>query len=215
MRHDVYLLTSTSAGTVGKDGKKGSYLVKKRLPDDFYNRIESRLYRRIGRELQLAYRVLDIGCGGCELCDFLVQMYSQQVIGVDISTEKLPLHRRKERSSVRSNPRCLKADARSLSFLSGESIDAVVMMWSLHEMRAPVTVLREAHRVLRPGGKILVVDFPRRSLAEKLWDEKYYICQETIDMMRRAAFKKVGCRLVEHKQVMLTTGFRAPRRGKV
>jgi 2-polyprenyl-3-methyl-5-hydroxy-6-metoxy-1,4-benzoquinol methylase len=62
--------------------------VKERIPDDFYDRIEPRLYRMIGQELRLAYRVLDIGCGGCELCDFLVQTYSQQVIGVDVSSEE-------------------------------------------------------------------------------------------------------------------------------
>jgi len=183
--------------------------MKKNLPDDFYNRIEPRLYRTIGRELQLAYRVLDIGCGACKLCDFLVRTYSQQVVGVDISTEKLPLYRRKKRGPVRSNPQCIKADARSLNFLSSGSIDAVVMMWSLHEMRAPMTVLREARRILRPGGKILVMDFPRRSLAETLWNEKYYICREIISMIRRAGFEKAGCRLVEHKQVMIATGWRS------
>lgn len=186
--------------------------MKKKLPDDFYNRIESRLYRRIGLELQLAYRVLDIGCGDCELGEFLAQAYSQQVIGVDVSSESFPLHSREKRMSFKQNPRCIKADARSLNFLSSGSIDAVVMMWSLHEISAPVTVLREARRVLRPGGKILVVDFPRRSLAEKLWGEKYYICREIISMVRRAGFEKAGCRLAERKQVMLTTGFRAPRK---
>ncbi len=188
--------------------------MKKRLPDDFYDRIEPRLYRRIGRELQLAHRVLDIGCGDCEFVEFLAQTYAQQVIGVDVSSERFPLRRRKKGDSVKQNPQCIKTDARSLGFLSGGSIDAVIMMWSLHEMRAPVAVLREAHRVLRPGGEILVVDFPLRSLAEELWDEKYYTCREVISMMRRAGFEKAGCRLIEHKQVMLTTGFCAPRRGK-
>ncbi len=186
--------------------------MKKRLPDDFYDRIKPRLYRRIGQELQVAYRVLDIGCGNCELVEFLAQTYAQQVIGVDVSSESFPPRHRKKGGSVKRNPQCIKADARSLSFLPRGSIDAVVMMWSLHEMRAPVTVLREAHRVLRPGGEILVVDFPRRSLAEELWNEKYYTCREIVSMMRRTGFEKVGCRLVEHRQVILTTGFRAPRR---
>ena len=188
--------------------------MKERIPDDFYDRIEPRLYRMIGRELQLAYRVLDVGCGDCELCNFLVQTYSQQVTGVDVSSEKLPRHGRKKEGSVGRNPRCIKADAKSMDFLSDGSIDAVVMMWSLHEVRAPVTVLREARRVLRPGGGILIVDFPRRSLAARLWDERYYTCRETTGMMKRAGFEKVKCKLLEHRQVMLATGFHLQRRRK-
>ncbi len=33
---------------------------------------------------------------------------------------------------------------------------------------------REAKRVLRLGGEVLIVDFPRCSLAQRLWNEDYY-----------------------------------------
>jgi hypothetical protein len=43
------------------------------LPDDFYERIKGRLHRRICRELRSAKRLLDIGCGACELDRFIAE----------------------------------------------------------------------------------------------------------------------------------------------
>ena len=51
-----------------------------------YEKIKPRLHRRIGRELRLAHRVLDLGCGSCELVRYLADAYEQQVTGVDISS---------------------------------------------------------------------------------------------------------------------------------
>ena len=34
-----------------------------KVSDNFYDRTKPRLYKRVGRELRLAYRVLDLGCG--------------------------------------------------------------------------------------------------------------------------------------------------------
>ncbi len=56
-----------------------------KLTDNFYEKIKPRLYQRVGRELRLAYRVLDLGCGTCELAEFLSETYRQKVTGVDIS----------------------------------------------------------------------------------------------------------------------------------
>ena len=52
--------------------------------DDFYERIKPRLHERIGRELRLARRVLDLGCGSCDLVRYLAETCHQEVIGVEI-----------------------------------------------------------------------------------------------------------------------------------
>ena len=61
--------------------------------DNFYDKIKPCLHRRIGRELRLAYRVLDLGCGACELGRYLSETYSQKVTGVDIFADSFPKNR--------------------------------------------------------------------------------------------------------------------------
>ena len=176
------------------------------IPDDFYDRIRPRLRERIGRELRLAYRVLDIGCGSCELGRFLERRYRQQVTGVDISTKTFParLHRSRKAGYLR----CVRGDASRLNFLGDGSIDAVVSMWALHEMKGPRGALKEARRKLRPGGKILIVDFPRRSLAQRLWDENYYTASEIGQMLVKAGFREVRARTMERRQIIWAEGWR-------
>jgi len=176
------------------------------LPDDFYDKAKLRLQRRIGRELGLAYRILDVGCGSCGLAQFLRKTYRQRVTGVDISDSSFPRH--DDPLQKRRLLRCVKADAAHLDFVRDGGVDAVVSMWALHEMKDTEGMLREAWRVLRPGGEILIVDFPRGSLAQRLWNERYYTVQETDRLLREAGFVEVRVKSVERGQILWATGTR-------
>jgi len=169
------------------------------LKDDFYERMKPRLHKRIGRELRLARHVLDLGCGSCDLVRYLVETYRQEVIGVDVVSDDFP-KRRRSHEGVRF--RCLRRDAARLPFAADGSVDAVVTMWALHEMKRPKTVLAETRRVLRPGGELLVVDFPKGSLAQKLWDEKYYRPNEVKCLLEEAGFSDIQVRMIERGQVL-------------
>ena len=177
-----------------------------KLSDNFYDKIKPRLYQRVGRELRLAYRVLDLGCGACELAQYLSETYGQKVTGVDISANSFPNNRNITKNTKRI--RCIRKDAARLSFIRNETIDAVVVSWALHEMRNPQVVLQEAHRVLRPGGKVLIVEFPRNSLAQKLWNENYYTSEELVDCLGKAGFKDIRAKRIEHKQILWVNGYR-------
>ncbi len=177
--------------------------------EGYYDRIKPRLYRRIGRELRVAYRVVDFGCGSCELVRFLRDNYRQRVTGIDISDDDFPGHGGPR--NKRSSRECIKADAADVGFIRDGTVDAVVSMWALHEMDQPKRVLREAYRVLRPGGEILIVDFPRDSIAQQLWDEQYYTVQEVGDMLNETGFSDVKTKTIERRQIIWARGFRPSR----
>ncbi|MFW6107484.1 MAG: class I SAM-dependent methyltransferase [bacterium] len=178
------------------------------VPENFYQTCKPRLQRRIARELRSARRVVDIGCGDCELAGLLAQADSREVVGVDIRDGNFP-----DQPDPARHRRCVKADARRLDFLTKGTVDAVVSVWALHELAAPMAVLREARRILRPGGEILVVDFPRRSLAQRLWDEDYYTTGEIANLLKRVGFVRVQARRIARKQLTWARGFKAVRRG--
>ncbi len=182
-------------------------MVVAKLPDNFYEKIKPRLYQRIGRELRLAYRVLDLGCGACELARYLSETYGQKVTGVDISSNSFPNNRNITKNT--KHIRCIRKDAAQLGFIQSKMTDAVVIFWALHEMKNPQAVLKETHRALRPGGKIVIVEFPRNSLAQKLWNENYYTIKELTAFLRKAGFKDIRAKKIEHKQILWVTGFRS------
>jgi len=169
------------------------------LKDDFYERIKPRLHTRIARELRLARHVLDLGCGSCDLVRHLAETCRQEVIGVDIVSDGFP----KRRCAREGVPfRCLRRDAARLPFAADGSADAVVATWALHEMKRPQAILAETRRVLRPGGELLVVDFPKDSLAQRLWDEDYYRPDEVKQLLEGTGFSDVRVRLIERGQVI-------------
>ncbi len=175
------------------------------LPENFYEKIKPRLHKRISRELRLAGHVLDLGCGACELVQYLARTYHQRVTGVDISGGSFP--RRRHTSDGRRFG-CIRKNAKRLGFARTGTHDAVVMMWALHEMEHPDAILDEAYRALRPGGEILIVDFPRGSLAQTLWNEDYYRPDQINQMLITAGFAEVRAKLIERKQIIWAKGFR-------
>jgi len=177
------------------------------VPEDFYEQIEPMLYRRIAREVRDAARVLDLGCGGCELARLLASAPGKKVTGVDVDGDGFPDARSVE-PRVRRRLRCVKADARRLGFVRSASMDAAVSTWALHEMRRAPEVLAEVKRVLRKGGELLIVDFPHDSLAQRLWDEDYYTPQEVRELLKEAGYAHVSVRLIQRKQVIWARAFR-------
>lgn len=108
-----------------------------------------------------AERVLDVGCGEGTLCRYLATP-GRLVTGVDPDAEVLR----------ESTPGCLfmAASAIRLPFPSS-SFDAVTMSMVLHHVDAGVA-LREAERVLAPGGRILILGYGRSEGWRDALDER-------------------------------------------
>lgn len=101
-------------------------------------------------------RLLDVGTGTGRMIELLGPA-AIQATGIDKSSEMLRLARVKlEAAGIPSSLR--QADMYALPLADG-SADSVVIHQVLHYAHNPAAALAEAARVLRPGGRLLVVDF--------------------------------------------------------
>jgi ArsR family transcriptional regulator len=96
----------------------------------------------------------DLGCGTGQVTSMLAP-FVQKVIAVDASTEMLDAAR--ERLRDHDNVDIRQGALEELP-IEDASLDVAVLMLVLHHLPDPVSALSEAGRVLRPKGKLLVVD---------------------------------------------------------
>jgi SAM-dependent methyltransferase len=110
-------------------------------------------------QLKPGMTVLDCGCGpGTITIGFAELVAPGQVVGTEIEDSQVALARQNATRRNVSNVRFEVADIYALPF-EGNSFDAVFISAVLGNLREPVSGLREAYRVLKPGGVIGVKEF--------------------------------------------------------
>lgn len=101
-------------------------------------------------------RVLDVGCGtGALLC--LLGQRASHVVGADISKDMRLLARSRAHQVGLANCTVRKADLRELPF-DNEAFDIVVLDEVLSGIEERLSGLREAARVLRQTGHLIIID---------------------------------------------------------
>jgi SAM-dependent methyltransferase len=119
------------------------------------------LYRDFHRQLLDSCpdgRVLDIGGGTAHIKDFRPDIVSADILsfpGIDVV-----------------------ADAHRLPF-SNEFFAGVVMLDVLHHLERPIDFLKEAARVLKPGGRLAMIEPAMTAVARRFYD---YFHDEPVDM---------------------------------
>jgi ubiquinone/menaquinone biosynthesis C-methylase UbiE/DNA-binding transcriptional ArsR family regulator len=96
----------------------------------------------------------DLGCGTGQLTETIAP-YVRQVIAVDGSTEMLDAAR--QRLGGARNVDLRQGELENLPIAAGE-LDAAMLSLVLHYSASPARALAEVGRVVRPGGRVLVVD---------------------------------------------------------
>ncbi len=103
----------------------------------------------ISPQLPAGSFILEIGVGTGAIALPLVER-GHIVVGVDISSGMLAY------AHDRLGARVAIADAMRLP-VHAESVDAVLAVWVMHLVADPSVVLAECRRILRPGGRLVVI----------------------------------------------------------
>lgn len=139
--------------------------------------------------------LLEVGCGGGAFLHRALES-GCRAVGVDHSPAMVRLARRVNRAALRSGRlEVLRGEADHLPVDSGR-FTAAVMTGVLNLLDDPVAVLREIHRALRPGGRMLVYGgtaalrgtpaAPEPIAAHLHW----YTLPEVRALARRAGFRR-------------------------
>jgi ubiquinone/menaquinone biosynthesis C-methylase UbiE len=134
-----------------------------RIYDVVSRRVFRGMYRRLGADLAGAVpddgAVLDIGTGpGVLLVELAARRPDLRLTGIDLSADMIAAAKRNlapfgDRVSARLG------DVAALPF-PDRSFDLVVSSLSLHHWDDPQSAVPELARVLRPGGRLYIYDFP-------------------------------------------------------
>ncbi|MFO7298056.1 MAG: ArsR family transcriptional regulator [Proteobacteria bacterium] len=112
--------------------------------------------------------LLDLGTGTGRTLELFSDIYDRG-IGIDLNQSMLAYARAKLRRTGLDHVQVRHGDIYNLSFPDGIA-DAIVMHQVLHFLSDPGYAIKEAGRVLAPGGRLLIVDFAPHQL-EFLRDE--------------------------------------------
>ncbi|GAB4174533.1 MAG: methyltransferase domain-containing protein [Coleofasciculaceae cyanobacterium] len=154
-----------------------------------------------GLTISLDSRVLDLCCGSGQATKFLVQL-SQDVTGLDISL--LSLERAK-----RNVPQAkyVEALAEDMPFPDAQ-FDVVHTSVAMHEMSPSALrqIIKEIHRVLKPEGVFMLVDFHKPAnplfwpgLSVFLWLFETQTAWQLIETDLVGLLKEIGFDVFEHR----------------
>jgi ubiquinone/menaquinone biosynthesis C-methylase UbiE len=119
-------------------------------------------YLQVSEHLLGTESVLDIACGTGELERLLLNTHVElKIVGVDISEKMLDMARLKL-----PDIEFIKASAIALPF-ENDSFDVAITVSAFHYFEYPVAALEEIRRILKPEGKLIVMD----------WCRDYWFCQ--------------------------------------
>jgi ubiquinone/menaquinone biosynthesis C-methylase UbiE len=175
---------------------------------DYYDRFEPEVFQRVVDIIGKPKRIIEIGCGDCRLGNFIARATGCTVLGVDVDAQSFDIAKRRSRKlKVDHLVKNIEHNAEHLTSLCPPKFDCCVSIYVLHELEHPLKVLTQARKILSSRGMMVLIDFPKGSIAEELYGEEYYSPRMMRSMMKRAGFKKIAIEYFKNKQLALLIAF--------
>ncbi len=122
-------------------------------------------------------RVLDVACGTGDLTQaFAKHSRASQIIGVDFTEGMLEIAGHKRGKLVEPLADRLsyeQGDAMDLRF-EGASFDVVSIAFGIRNVQQPSKAINEFYRVLKPGGRLVILEFDQPKNPIMRWFNNFY-----------------------------------------
>lgn len=119
--------------------------------------------------------VLDVACGTGDLTEAFARTPAGSVLGVDFTFNMLQ-HAQRKREARQADVAYALGDAQQLPAADG-SADVVSIAFGIRNVASPQRAIDEFHRVLKPGGRLVILEFslPRNPILR--WGYNLYFRQ--------------------------------------
>lgn len=123
-------------------------------------------------------RCLDCACGTGDLTQALAATEASEVIGLDFTQEMLDLAEVK-----RTAPKGAPKNAEKITYLQGDAMelpfednafDVLTIAFGVRNVQSPAKAVAEFHRVLRPGGRLVILEFDTPAFPPLRWFNDFY-----------------------------------------
>jgi demethylmenaquinone methyltransferase / 2-methoxy-6-polyprenyl-1,4-benzoquinol methylase len=120
--------------------------------------------------------VVDVACGTGDLSEHFARTEAARVIGIDFTPEMLQIARRKLEQLApehRAKISYQEGDAQALP-LPDASADVVSIAFGIRNVAEPARAIREFARILRPGGRLVILEFDTPRFPPFRWLNSFY-----------------------------------------
>jgi ubiquinone/menaquinone biosynthesis C-methylase UbiE/DNA-binding HxlR family transcriptional regulator len=143
--------------------------------------------------------IADLGAGEGTLALMLAQR-AKKVIAVDSSSKMVEYGAGLAERGGITNLEYRQGDMEDLPIASGE-VDLVLMHQVLHHALHPAQALEEAHRILKPGGRLVLLDLLKHDMdaARELYADVWlgFSRVELLGLLEKAQFEQIDVSVVD------------------
>lgn len=146
--------------------------------------------------------IADLGAGEGTFSQLLARR-AEKVIAVDNSDKMMEYGTELARQHGVKNLEYRKGDLEALP-IKDRSVDVAFFSQALHHAQHPPVAVAEAHRILKPGGRIVVLDLVKHNFEEarEMYADLWlgFTEVEVRGFLRKAGFRNIETRLVHKEQ---------------